>query len=101
MKKIIAIFIILSGSSAHSLSPNEMFIIIGAVKYYNENCGGLSYQGIKQMNKGLKRFDMDEIPVPILEQNPMALSGFKTAENFGCQGTRNEAFKAGYGAYIN
>ncbi len=101
MKKIIAMLLMLSGLSAYSLSPNEMLVIIGAVKYYNENCGGLTYQGTRQMNKGLKRFDMDNTPVPILEQNQMAITGYKTAEKFGCEGTKHEAIKVGYGQYIN
>ena len=101
MKKIIATLLLFTSLSTHSLSPNEMFVVIGAVKYYNESCPGLNYRGIQRMNKALKRFDMDNIPVYILEQNPLAVSGYQTANKFGCQGTKDKASKAGYGQYIN
>ncbi|MBC8494024.1 MAG: hypothetical protein ISR74_04610 [Candidatus Thioglobus sp.] len=101
MKKTLATILLLLHLPTHSLSPNEMLVIIGAVKYYNENCAGLTPKGMHQMNKGLKRFDMDSTPLFILEQNKMAVSGFKTAEKFGCNGTQQEAQKAGYGQYIN
>ncbi|SFV81810.1 hypothetical protein MNB_SUP05-12-108 [hydrothermal vent metagenome] len=101
MKKILAITLLTSTLSAQALSPNEMLVVVGAVKYYNENCAGLNHNGVKQMNKGLKRFKMDETPIPILEQNPLAISGYQTAVKFGCMGTKREAHKAGYGEYIN
>jgi hypothetical protein len=101
MKKILASLLLFSSLSAHSLSPNEMFALIGAVKYYNENCAGLSFSGMRKMNKGLKRFKLDKTPVAILEQNPLAISGYKTASKFGCVGTKKEAYKAGFGHYIN
>jgi hypothetical protein len=44
---------------------------------------------------------MDTIPVGILEQHPLAVSGYKTATNFGCDGTKREAYNAGFGKYIN
>ena len=87
--------------SAVALSPNEMLVIIGAVKYYNQHCAGLNLAGIRQMNKGLKRFDMHTTPVPMLEQHPLAISGYQTAQKFGCQGTKREAYQAGFGRYIN
>jgi hypothetical protein len=31
----------------------------------------------------------------------MALSGYQTAQKFGCNGTKQQAQKAGYGQYIN
>lgn len=101
MKKVLAAALLLLHLPIHSLSPNEMLVIIGAVKYYNENCAGLTPKGMHQMNKGLKRFDMDNTPLFILEKNKLAVSGFKTAEKFGCDGTHREARKAGYGHYIN
>ncbi len=101
MKKIIATALITLSLSSNALSPNEMFIVIGAVKYYNENCAGVNYAGMRKMNKGLKRFNMDKTPIYILEQNQLAVSSYKTAEKFGCDGTRNEAIKAGFGAYVN
>jgi hypothetical protein len=101
MKKIIATALLLTNLSVYSLSPNEMLVIIGAVKYYNERCAGLSPKGMHKMNKGLKRFDMDSTPIHILELNNLAISGYKTAEKFGCTGTKDEARKAGYGHYIN
>ena len=84
-----------------ALSPNEMLVIVGAVKYYNENCAGLNTAGYHRMNKGLKRFKMDRTPVSVLEQYPLAVSSYKTAEKFGCDGTKREAHKAGFGQYIN
>lgn len=101
MKKILSALLITASLTASALSPNDMLVIVGAVKYYNENCAGLSFQGTRKMNKGLKRFDMNKTPIPVLEQNPLAVSGYQTAQKFGCQGTKNEAYKAGYGAYIN
>ncbi len=101
MKKILAITLLSSTLSAQALSPNEMLVVVGAVKYYNENCAGLNHAGIKQMNKGLKRFDMDRTPIAVLEQNPLAISGYQTATKYGCMGTKHEANKAGYGQYIN
>jgi len=101
MKRILTIALLATTLNAKAVSPNEMLVVVGAVKYYNENCAGLNHAGVKQMNKGLKRFDMDKTPVAILEQNPLAISGYQTAIKFGCAGTRNEAHKAGYGQYIN
>jgi hypothetical protein len=101
MKKILTIMLLLTTFSAKALSPNEMLVIVGAVKYYNENCAGLTHAGVKQMNKGLKRFDMNKTPINVLERNPMALSGYQTAQKFGCNGTKQQAQKAGYGQYIN
>ncbi|RUM76516.1 MAG: hypothetical protein DSZ16_01975 [Candidatus Thioglobus sp.] len=101
MKKILAITLLTSTLSAQALSPNEMLVVIGAVKYYNENCAGLNHTGVKKMNKGLKRFDMHKTPLPVLEQNTLAISGYQTAVKFGCIGTKREAYKAGYGQYIN
>ena len=87
--------------NAKALSPNEMLVVIGVVKYYNENCAGLSYEGVKRMNKGLKRFDMDNTPVAFLERNTLAITGYEVAEKYGCAGTKQAAFKSGYGQYIN
>jgi hypothetical protein len=101
MKKVLAVALLTTGLSAQALSPNEMLVIVGAVKYYNENCAGLSYAGVKQMNKGLKRFDMDETPLAVLEKSPLAISGYQTALRYGCKGTKIEAYKAGFGAYVN
>ncbi len=101
MKKILTILFLATTLNAKALTPNEMLVIVGAIKYYNENCAGLSREGIKAMNKGLKRFDMHKTPVPILERNSLAISGYKTAQNFGCKGTKNQAYKAGYGEYVN
>lgn len=101
MKKALLITILTTSLSTHALNPNEMLVIVGAVKYYNEKCAGLNYAGIARMNKGLKRFDMHKTPIQILEQSPMAQSGYQTAKKFGCEGTKREAYKAGYGQYIN
>ena len=100
-KAIIATTLVLVSLTSKAVSPNEMLVVVGAVKYYNENCAGLNSTGIRQMNKGLKRFDMDNTPVYILETHPMAKSGYEAATMFGCEGTKKEAFKAGYGKYIN
>jgi hypothetical protein len=100
MKKIILPVIFFVTTITHALSPNEMLVIIGAVKYYNENCAGLSPMGVKKMNQGLNRFDLDNIPLNTLEKHPMSVSGYKTAKGFGCAGTKREAQKAGFGQYI-
>ncbi len=100
MKKIFILLFSIS-LSVQAFSPNEMLVVIGAVKYYNQNCAGLNYHGIAKMNKGLKYFDMDKTPVPVLEQHALAISGYKTAQKFGCEGTKIEAYKAGFGQYIN
>jgi len=101
MIKILSSILLFLSINTHALSPNEMLVVIGAVKYYNENCDGLTYQGIKKMNDSLEHFDMDKTPVAILEKSPMAVSGFQTAKKFGCLGTKQQANKAGYGKYIN
>ncbi len=101
MKKILTCLLLTANFSALALSPNEMLAIVGAVKYYNENCGGLNLAGLRRMNKGLKRFKMHKTPIPILEQHPLAVSSYQTAEKFGCVGTKSEAYKAGFGQYIN
>ncbi len=101
MKKILAFLLFTINLNGLALSPNEMLVIIGAVKYYNENCAGLNPMGYHQMNKGLKRFKMDRTPVSVLEQHSLAVSSYQTAEKFGCVGTKNEAYKAGFGQYIN
>ena len=101
MKKILTILFMATALNAKALSPNEMLVVVGAVKYYNENCAGLSRRGVEEMNKGLKRFDMHKTPVPILEKNSLAISGYKTAQKFGCKGTKTQAYKAGYGGYVN
>lgn len=101
MKKILTTLLLAVSLNGWALSPNEMLVIVGAVKYYNENCDGLNLAGLRRMNKGLKRFKMHKTPIPILEQHPMAVSGYQTAEKFGCQGTKREAYRAGFGQYIN
>lgn len=101
MKKILTFLLLTVSLNGLTLSPNEMLVIIGAVKYYNENCAGLNPMGYHRMNKGLKRFKMDRTPVSVLEQHPLAVSSYQTAEKFGCAGTKNEAYKAGFGRYIN
>ncbi len=101
MKKLLAVALLTTGLSAQAMSPNEMLVIVGAVKYYNENCAGLTFAGVNTMNKGLRRFNMDRTPIAFLESTPMAVSGYKTAEKFGCEGTKREAQKAGFGAYVN
>jgi hypothetical protein len=101
MKKIIATTLLLTSLSASSMSTEEMLMIVGVVKYYNENCAGLSYRGIQQMNKSLKRFDMNKTPVYTLENTPMANSGYNIAKKFGCINTKNEAEKAGFRGYLN
>ncbi len=101
MKKILLTLLLSLNTLSHALSPNEMLAIVGAVKYYNESCSGINFAGVRQMNKGLKRFDMDRTPIHILETHPMAKSGFETAQKFGCEGTRQEAYRAGFGRYIN
>ncbi len=101
MKKILTFLLLTANFSTLALSPNEMLAIVGAVKYYNENCGGLNPAGFQRMNKGLKRFKMHKIPIPVLEQYSLAISSYQTAEKFGCVGTKNEAYKAGFGQYIN
>ena len=101
MMKILSPILLLISINTHALSPNEMLVVIGAVKYYNENCGGLTRHGMKKMNDSLEHFDMDKTPVAILEKSSMAVSGFQAAKKFGCLGTRQQANKAGYGKYIN
>ncbi|BBB22629.1 conserved hypothetical protein [Abyssogena phaseoliformis symbiont OG214] len=101
MKKILAFLLLAISFNGLALSPNEMLAIVGAVKYYNENCGGLNPAGSQRMNKGLKRFKMHKTPIPVLEQYPLAVSSYQTAKKFGCIGTKNEAYKAGFGQYIN
>ena len=88
MKKIISILFLLFSFNSQAMSPNEMYVIIGAVKYYNESCSGLNLAGVQRMNKGLKRYKMDKTPIHILEQHPLAISGYKTASQYGCQGTK-------------
>ncbi len=100
MKRILGTLLLTISLSVSALSPNEMLVIVGAVKYYNKNCAGLNPAGAMRMNKGLKRFKMHTTPVPILEKHPMAVSGYQTAEKFGCEGTKREAYKAGFGEYI-
>lgn len=101
MKKIFTASLLTISLSVSALSPNEMLVIIGAVKFYNENCGGLNPAGARRMNQGLKRFKMHRTPISVLKQHPLAVSGYQTANKFGCLGTRNEARKAGFGKYIN
>ncbi len=101
MKKILFALFLTISLAINALSPNEMLVIIGAVKYYNENCNGLNPRGVIRMNKGLKRFKMHKTPVHILERNSIVISGYKIAEKFGCNGTKHEAYKAGFGQYIN
>ncbi|CAB5497764.1 hypothetical protein [uncultured Gammaproteobacteria bacterium] len=101
MKKTLFIAILIATLSVKALSPNEMLVIVGAVKYYNENCEGLNAAGYRKMNQGLKRFKMHRTPVPVLEQHPLAVSSYQTAKKFGCEGTKQEAYKAGFGQYIN
>lgn len=101
MKKILTFLLLTASLNGLALSPNEMLVIIGAVKYYNEHCAGLNSMGYHRMNKGLKRFKMDKTPVSVLEQHPLAVSSYQTAEKFSCAGTKNEAYKAGFGRYIN
>lgn len=101
MKKTAAAFILSISFSAFALSPNEMLVIVGVVKYYNENCAGLNVKGAHKMNQGLKRFKLHKTPVAVLERHPLAVSGYQTAQKFGCQTTKNEAYKAGFGGYIN
>jgi hypothetical protein len=38
MKKIFLFLLLTTTLTVKALSPNEMLIMIGAVKYYNENC---------------------------------------------------------------
>jgi hypothetical protein len=101
MKKIIATTLLLTSLSAYSMSTEEMLLVVGVVKYYNENCAGLSYKGIQQMNKSLKRFDMNTTPIYALENSFMAHSGYDTAKKFGCIRTKSEAEKAGFKGYLN
>ncbi|CAB5503141.1 hypothetical protein [Bathymodiolus thermophilus thioautotrophic gill symbiont] len=101
MKKTLTFLLFSISFNVPALSPNEMLVMVGAVKYYNENCAGLNLAGYRRMNKGLKRFKMHRTPVFVLEQHPLAVSGYKTAEKFGCKGTKSEARKAGFGQYIN
>ncbi len=100
-KLILSALLLTLNLQINALSPNEMLIIIGVVKYYNENCSGLNSAGSQRMNKGLKRFKMYKTPILVLEQHPLAISSYQTAEKFGCSGTKNEAYKAGFGQYIN
>ncbi|CAC9637865.1 hypothetical protein [bacterium endosymbiont of Bathymodiolus sp. 5 South] len=101
MKKIFLFLLLTTTLTVKALSPNEMLIMIGAVKYYNENCAGLNTAGYRKMNQGLKRFKMHRTPVPVLEQHPLAVSSYQTAKKFGCEGTKREAYKAGFAQYIN
>ena len=101
MKKLLTIPFLIITLNVQAITPNEMLVVVGAVKFYNENCAGLSRTGVEKMNKGLKRFDMHKTPVSVLERNPLAVSGYKTAQKFGCKGTKAQAYKAGYGEYVN
>lgn len=101
MKKTLSIFVILLGLSVHAMSPNEMLVMIGAVKYYNENCAGLNSTGFSRMNRGLKYFKMHKTPIAVLEKNPLAVMAYQTAKKFGCGGTKREAHKTGFSQYIN
>ncbi len=101
VKKTLSVVFLTISLSVSALSPNEMLVIVGAVKYYNKNCAGLNSAGAMRMNKGLKRFRMHTTPIYVLEKHPMAVSGYKTAEKFGCEGTKREAYKAGFGRYIH
>ena len=93
MKKLILVLSLIFSFNSQAMSPNEMYVIIGAVKYYNESCSGLNLAGVQRMNKGLKRYKMDKTPIHILEHHPLAISGYKTASQYGCQGTKIEAQK--------
>jgi hypothetical protein len=53
MKKIFLFLLLTTTLTVKALSPNEMLIMIGAVKYYNENCAGLNTAGYRKMNQGL------------------------------------------------
>ena len=101
MKNLVLVLFLTFNFNSQAMSPNEMYVIIGAVKYYNESCSGLNLAGIQRMNKGLNRYKMDKTPIHILEQHPLAISGYKTASQYGCQGTKIEAQKAGFGMYVN
>jgi hypothetical protein len=57
MKKIFIFILLTITCTVKALSPNEMLMIVGAVKYYNENCEGLNAAGYRKMNQGLKRFN--------------------------------------------
>jgi hypothetical protein len=76
--KTIFLFLLLTTLTVKAQSPNEMLVMIGAVKYYNENCAGLNAAGYHRMNQGLKRFKMHKTPVPVLEQHPLAVSSYQT-----------------------
>jgi hypothetical protein len=43
--KTIFLFLLLTTLTVKAQSPNEMLVMIGAVKYYNENCAGLNAAG--------------------------------------------------------
>jgi len=101
MKNILTISLLTITLNVQAVTPNEMLVVVGAVKFYNENCSGLSRTGIEKMNEGLQRFNMHKTPVPILEKNSLAISGYRTAQKFGCKGTKAQAYKAGYGEYVN
>jgi hypothetical protein len=100
MKKIISLVLFFIYSGLWAMSPNEMLVIIGAVKFYTENCNGLTPQGVNKMNQGLKRYQMNQTPIKILEKHPLAKSSYQTAQKFGCENTKLEVKKAGFGAYI-
>ncbi|SMN10552.1 hypothetical protein SPBRAN_645 [uncultured Candidatus Thioglobus sp.] len=105
MKYLLFVLIFIFNPSVHAnakpANPQAMLVIIGAVKYYNENCGGLNYAGVEQMNKGLRYFKMDRTPVAELEKQPLAISSYETAQKFGCEETKKQARQAGFGQYIN
>ncbi|BAS67793.1 hypothetical protein [Bathymodiolus septemdierum thioautotrophic gill symbiont] len=101
MKKTLSTLFLTISLSVSALSPNEMLAIVGAVKFYNENCAGLNPAGARRMNQGLKRFKMDKTPISVLEQHPFAISTYNTAKKYGCDGTKREAQKAGFFQYIN
>ena len=63
MKKVISILFLIFSFNSQAMSPNEMYVIIGAIKYYNESCSGLNLAGVQRMNKGLKRYKMDKTPI--------------------------------------
>jgi hypothetical protein len=56
----------------------------------------LTHAGKTVSEQGLKRFKMHRTPVPVLEQHPLAVSSYQTAKKFGCEGTKREAYKAGF-----
>ena len=48
MKNLVLVLFLTFNFNSQAMSPNEMYVIIGAVKYYNESCSGLNLAESKE-----------------------------------------------------